>query len=177
MCSFGSPTFLENLFVRLIFHLRPCPDHYYYLLGKPFVRLIFYLRPCPDHWCSFTQIRSWLPAAKTLTDLLAFCEFSFGPLIIIIIIIIITDPPGRSRQRAVHTRFPRIAQGLSGRVGDAEAEQGGGREEAAAHHYDLFRCREYRLRRGSSVHLYPTLVHVLSGVSPVRQKTRRHKLY
>ena len=29
------------------------------------------------------------------TDILAFCEFSFGPvIIIIIIIIIITDPPG-----------------------------------------------------------------------------------
>ena len=47
---------------------------------------------------------SWLPAAKTLTDLLAFCEFSFGADIIIILafcefsfgadIIIITDPPG-----------------------------------------------------------------------------------
>ena len=38
----------------------------------------------------FTQIRSWLPAAKTLTDILFFCEFSFGADIIII-----TDPPGR----------------------------------------------------------------------------------
>ena len=37
-------------------------------------------------WWSFTQIRSWLPAAKTITDILAFCEFSFGADI--------TDPPG-----------------------------------------------------------------------------------
>ena len=33
------------------------------------------------------QIRSWLPAAKTLNDILAFCEFSFGADII-------TDPSG-----------------------------------------------------------------------------------
>ena len=37
------------------------------------------------------RIRSWLPAAKTLTDLLAFCEFSFGAD---------TDPPGRSTRPA-----------------------------------------------------------------------------
>ena len=30
MCSFDHPIFLENLFVRFVFHLRPCPDHYYY---------------------------------------------------------------------------------------------------------------------------------------------------
>ena len=32
------------------------------------------------------QIPSWLSAAKTLTDLLAFCEFSFGADIIVAIL-------------------------------------------------------------------------------------------
>ena len=50
------------------------------LLGKPFRAACFPFE---------TLSGSLLLLAKTLTDLLAFCEFSFGP-----VIIIITDPPG-----------------------------------------------------------------------------------
>ena len=56
------------------------------LLGKPFRAACFPFETLSGSL--LLRSRSWLPAAKTLTDLLAFCEFSFGADIIS------TDPPG-----------------------------------------------------------------------------------
>ena len=73
MCSFGPPTFLENLFVRLIFPFET-------LSGSSLLYLLFV--SFHSDQLLYLLFVSFHSDHLLLADLLAFCEFSFGADII-----------------------------------------------------------------------------------------------